>query len=169
MSNNFDPEDLDESFIDEMYEEATEDNSRFKVPIEVLGPKIVKNRSGEVHLSVSKIVEYSEYIDFMFGQLYGFHDKSTPIMTFNDGCLDYFKTYWTKDIDTLTKLYALGIANGSISPFVLARNGVIVTQKDPMLIPTLSTRDPKFPEWFEKVYKKEYRPRHPNVKETRDD
>ncbi len=169
MSSNFDPENITESFVDEIYEETIEDKTRFKMPVEVLGPNVVKNRSGEVSLSVSKIVEYSEYIDYMFGQLIGFHKKSTPLMAFNDGYITYLQDCWTKDVNTLLKLYALGIANGSISPFVLSKNGVIVTQKDPMLIPTLDTDDPEFDEWFEKVYKKEYRPRHKNDREPHDD
>ena len=61
-----------------------------------------------------------------------------------------------KDNDTILKLYTLGLANSSIHPFVLSKNGILVAQKDSLVIPTLHTRDPKFPEWFENVYKKEY-------------
>jgi hypothetical protein len=160
MSYEFDPENVNESFVDEIYEEAIESKSRFKMPVEVLGPKLGIKRSGEVYLDVSKIVEYSEYIDYMFGQMIDFHDKSEQLMTFNGGAITYLDDLWTKDVNTLLRIYALGIANGTISPFVLSKNGMVVAQKDPMMIPTLNTEDPEFPDWFENVYKKQYRPRH---------
>jgi hypothetical protein len=81
-------------------------------------------------------------------------------MTFNGGAITYLDDLWTKDVNTLLRIYALGIANGTISPFVLSKNGMVVAQKDPMMIPTLNTEDPEFPDWFENVYKKQYRPRH---------
>ena len=159
MSYEFDPIDLDEQFIDEIYEEALTDEKHPHLPVEVLGPSLVKNRSGLVRLSVKTIIEYSEYIDFMFGQIKSFHDRENPFMTFNNGFIDYMNGYWTKDVDTILKLYALGIMNNSISPFVMSRNGVIITKKDSYVIPTFNTEDPKFPEWFENVYKKQYKPK----------
>jgi hypothetical protein len=160
MSYEFEPDNLTESFVDEIYEEAVESKTRFKMPVEVLGPTLGIKRSGEVYLDVSKIVEYSEIIDYMFGQMIAFHDKSTPLMTFKGGAITYLDDCWTKDVNTLLRIYALGIANGTISPFVLSKNGMVVAQKDPMMIPTLNTEDPEFPDWFENVYKKQYRPRH---------
>jgi len=159
MSYEFDPENLDESFIDEIYEEALTDEKHPHLPIEVLGPSLVKNRSGLVRLSPKTIIEYSEYIDFMFGQIKSFHDRENPFMTFNNGFISYLNCYWTKDVDTILKLYALGIANNSIFPFGMSRNGVIITRKESSVIPTFNTEDPKFPEWFENVYKKQYKPK----------
>ena len=169
MSNDFEPMDLDKDFIDDIYKEAIEDKTRAQVPVEVLGPKIVKNRSGEVLLSIKKIMEYSEYIDYMFGQMKPFHNPSSKIMTFNDGFVDYFNGYWTEDMDTIIRLYALGIVNGSISPFVASGNGVLFAKKDSLVLPTLNTEDPKFDEWFEKVYKKQYKPRYTSGREPHDD
>lgn len=160
MSYEFDPIDLDESFIEEIYEEALTDDKHFNHPIEVLRPDIVQNRSGIILLDPSVIAKYSEYIDYMFGQMISFHNTSFPYMTFNDGRIDYFGYCWTKDKDVLLKLYALGIENGTIYPFVLSKNGVIVTKKDMLVIPTFNTCEDKFPEWFENVYKKQYKPRH---------
>jgi len=169
MSNDFEPENLDKNFINEIYEEALTDDKHPNLPVEVLKPDIVKNRSGLVLLSPKTIIEYSEYIDYMFGQIKAFHDSTNPFMPFNNGFISYLNTYWTRDVDTILKLYALGIANNSILPFGVAKNGVVITRKDPSVIPTLNTEDPKFDEWFEKVYKKEYKPKFTNDREPHDD
>ena len=163
MSYEFDPINLGKELIDDIYEEALTDEKHTNLPIEVLGPDLVKNGSGLVLLSPKTIVEYSEYIDYIFGQIKAFHDAENPFMPFNSGYIDYMNGYWTKDVNTLLKLYALGIANTSVFPFGKARNGVIATRKDPSVIPTYNTEDPKFPEWFENVYKKQYKPKFKNL------
>ncbi len=165
MSHNFKPEDLDETFIDEIYEDCLTDEKHISVPVEVLRPDMVKNRSGVVRLDPFKVSEYSEYIDYMFGQIRAFHDTHAEFMSFREGFINYLNNYWTEDMDTILKLYALGIVNGSIYPFAVNRRGIIITAKDMLMIPTLDTFDPKFPEWFETVYKKEYRPRRKIVRE----
>ncbi len=157
MSYEFEPENIDKYFISEIFEEALTDEKHTNLPIEVLGPDLVDNRSGIVRLSPKTIIKYSEYIDYMFGQMIAFHDPSNPFMPFNNGFINYMHCYWTKDVDTILKIYALGIANCSILPFGMARNGIIITRKDPSVIPTFNTEDPKFPEWFENVYKKQYK------------
>jgi len=169
MSNDFEPENIGSDFIEEIYEEALTDETRFYHPVEVLGPNVVKTRSGRILLAIDTIDEYSEYIDFMFGQMRSFHDKSTKYMSFQEGFIDYMNGYWTKDVDTIMKLYALGIANGSIIPFGMSKNGVIITEKSPLVIPTLNTEDPKFDDWFENVYKKQYVLRKNIGREPHDD
>lgn len=159
MSNEFDPINIGCELVNDIYEEALTDDNHTHLPVEVLGPGLVKNRSGLVRLSPKTIVEYSEYIDYMFGQIKSFHDRENPFMTFNNGFISYLNCYWTKDVDTILKLYALGIANNSIFPFGMARNGVIITRKDSSVIPTFNTEDPQFPKWFENVYKKQYKPK----------
>ncbi len=159
MSYEFDPIDLDPDFIDDIYKEAINDKGHVSKPVEVLSSEVVQNGSGVIKLSVGKIIEYSEYIDYMFGQIRAFHDTSKKTMSFREGFIDYMDGYWTEDLDTIMKFYALGIANDSIYPFVLSPNGIIVTAKDNLVIPTLNTEDPRFDEWFEKVYKKQYKPR----------
>ncbi len=165
MSNVFRPENLDDTFIDGIYGECLTDERNISVPVEVLRPDMVKNRSGVVRLNPFKVSEYSEYIDYMFGQIRAFHDTNTEFMGFQEGFINYLNDYWTEDMDTLLKLYALGIVNGSIYPFAVNRRGITITAKDMLMIPTLDTDDPKFPEWFETVYKKEYRPRLKIVRE----
>lgn len=159
MSYEFDPMDLDEEFIDDIYKEALTDEKHFNHPVEVLRPDIVKNRSGVVLLNPEVINKYSEYIDYMFGQTLSFHNTQSPYMTFNDGSINYFGKCWTNDYEVLIKFYAIGIELGTIYPFVLSKNGVIVTKKDALVIPTLDTGDPKFQDWFENVYKKQYKKR----------
>jgi hypothetical protein len=160
MSYEFDEIDLDEQFIDEIYEKALTDERHVNHPIQVLGADLVKRPSELVHINPNVIFDYSEYIDYMFGQLIRFHDRSVHFMSFNEGFVDYFGGYWTKDIDSALRLYALGIANGTIGPFIMANNGLIVTQKDSFVMPTYNTEDPRFPDWFENVYKKQYKPRY---------
>lgn len=159
MSYEFAPMDLDPDFIDDIYEEAINDKGYLSKPVEVLRPGVVQKRSGVIEISVRKIIQYSEYIDYMFGQIRAFHDPSKKTMSFKEGFIDYMNGYWTEEPDTIMKFYALGIANDSIYPFVLSPNGIIVTGKDNGVIPTLNTDDPGFDEWFEKVYKKQYKPR----------
>ena len=156
MSYEYEPENLDSAFIDEIYEEALTDKKHVHVPVEVLGPHLVKNRTGEVILNMDAIEKYSEYIDYMFGQIRAFHDTSKRYMAFQEGYIDYMNGYWTEDTDTILKFYAIGIANGSILPFDRSKNGILVAPKDSFVIPTLNTEDPRFPEWFENVYKKKY-------------
>ena len=105
----------------------------------------------------------------MFGQIRAFHDPSTRYMSFQEGFIDYMDGYWTEDMETILKLYALGIANGSILPFDMSKNGIIVAPKDSLVVPTLNTEDPKFDEWFENVYKRQYVLRKNIGREPHDD
>ncbi len=160
MSHNFEPENLDETFIDEIYEECLTDNKHLHIPVEVLRPDTVEKRSGVTFIDPIILAKYAEHIDYMFGQIRAFHDIRKPYMSFQEGYINYLDAYWTEDLETILKLYTLGIANETIHPFALSRNRMIVARKDSLVIPTLDTFDPKFPEWFETVYKKEYKPRH---------
>ena len=145
MSYEFAPMDLDPDFIDDIYEEAINDKGYPSKPVEVLGPGVVQKRSGVIEISVRKIIQYSEYIDYTFKTeddsniiIRAFHDPSKKTMSFKEGFIDYMNGYWTEELDTIMKLYALGIANDSIYPFVLSPNGIIVTAKDNLVIPTLN-------------------------------
>ncbi len=169
MSNDFEPENIGSDFIEEIYEEALTDAKHINHPVQVLRSDLVERPTEIIHINPNVIFDYSEYIDYMFGQLLRFHDRSTPFMSFNEGFIDYNEAQWTRDIDTILKFYALGIANGTIGPFIKAPNGIVVTQKDSFVIPTLNTEDPKFDEWFEKVYKKQYKPRYTSGREPHDD
>ena len=168
MSYNFRPENLDDTFIDGIYQEALTDAKHPNVPVEVLRPDMVKNRSGLVRLDPKTVSDYSEYIDYMFGQIRAFHDTKSEFMGFKEGFINYLNDYWTEDYDTLLKLYALGIVNGTIYPFAVNKRGIIITTKDALVIPTLDTDDPRYPELFENVYKKEYRPRRKLGREVED-
>ena len=70
--------------------------------------------------------------------------------------MSYFMVRWdilqseVFNIRKISSFHRLGIS----------KDGVIITRKDPSVIPTLHTEDPRFPGWFETVYKKEYKPKH---------
>ena len=114
----------------------------------VLFPKKLgyEKDSDELLFDKDRIKRDSQLIDFLYGQLKNNHINRTIGLT--DGIKKYDDTIWTNNKGILHEFLYLGIANGSITPFVKSeiKESAILAKG---VIPTLSPNDPNFAEWYE--------------------
>ena len=100
----------------------------------------------------AKLLKDKKAIQYLFGQLQEVHVYSKTSkkqdVTIDDCNSTYSGTHWTRDKGILLKLLYLGVAPETlfISPFHADTKTSLIS---PQVTPTLSPKDPAFPEWWE--------------------
>lgn len=64
------------------------------------------------------------------------------------GIINYNGRKWTTNADILFKLYELGMANRSITPFTLQDDKKTLITDISKIKPTISPKDPNFQSWW---------------------
>ena len=82
----------------------------------------------------------------MLGQIKPLNQNNAGF-ALQEGFLRYDDTFWTKDYDTLFKLYSLGLATNCLTPFVSTEEFITTAAIDEC-VPTLYPNDPNFQSWF---------------------
>ena len=118
--------------------------------IQVLGPGIAKKASDIFQVSIQKVKDHDQVIQYLLGQIKKFHIfENTDNIRIQDGFFRYDGITWTKDYDIMFKLYSLGLAGGFIRGFVRTKSDIVSLLYPNRCIPTLSPKDPNFPAWWE--------------------
>ena len=150
--------DLKEGNVDRIFEDCVENRNMDEnlcVEYELFDQKHQEADRRKVRFNLAKIKIYSSIIRYFFGQLKAFHSNMSQVMSFTDGMIDYQNNAWTNDTNSLIKLYALGIASEYISRFFILENETIAAKRNPHIIPTYFTSDPRYSEWYKNEYKSE--------------
>jgi hypothetical protein len=87
-----------------------------------------------------------DLINFLLGQLNDAHRGPLVESTVQTLFMKYAGEPWTKDGITLLKLIHLALANSSMAPFSAEKDRTLLKS---YINPTLSPKDPNFPEWWE--------------------
>ncbi|MBQ3532409.1 MAG: hypothetical protein IJA51_01765 [Oscillospiraceae bacterium] len=149
-TNKFRPLELNERNVKILFKKCLPngDNPAEEVCLaRVLKSEYCGKESEIIRLSKNNLLERKSMIQYLFGQIKAFHRDSSAF-ALQEGFLRYDGTAWTKDYDTLFKLYCMGLATASISDFA-ANKDIIGSIKSPDCIPTLSPKDSEFSEWYE--------------------
>lgn len=136
-----------------------------------LFPTILGNHQkvgyGAYDFDKNAILTNKANIQYLFGQLHSVHTKK-DILTIEDFLENYLGKRWTTERATLLELLYLGKCSeiDLINPFNARKNNT--TRFMNMIKPTLSPKDPNFPEWWEK-HKSEWEEPKKEGKEPADD
>lgn len=175
MSNDnervFEELDLNPTNIDYLYDIIEDKKKNPKsIQVQAFSPKITPNPSQIVFFDPRELAIHSQDIDFLFGQLLAAHDRSAKYFPPETACFNYRNLTWTKNMQYLMNFFELGIANRTMMPFILSKDGRFVSMLDPKLIPTIDTSDPEYSGWV-KQYKLQYKPKFkiPPIREPHDD
>jgi len=119
------------------------------LPVKIFTKESCGKDSPEIYFSKSKIKEYKEAMEYMYGQLYEVHHGEHTItgdkfLKPDGGFLNYKNQRWTSDQKTLMSFYYLGVAAIVIMPFIIDpfTNQLGVDLID--IVPTLSPNDPNY-------------------------
>jgi hypothetical protein len=167
----FEELDLNLTNIDYLYDIIEDkDKKPNSIQVQAFSPKITPNPSKIVFFDQRKLAIHSQDIDFMFGQLLAAHDRSAKYFPPETACFTYRNVTWTRFMTYLMDFFELGIANRTMTPFMLSKDGRFISMLDPKLIPTINTSDPRYSDWV-KQYKIQYKPKFkvPPVREPHDD
>lgn len=148
-NTNFRPLELNERNVQTLFKRCLLDENNPSgecYPVQVLNPQLCGRSSELIKLSKDNVESYAETIRYLLGQIKAFHG-SNDTFALQEGFMRYDGTIWTKDYDTLFKLYSMGISTVSISNFSLYKD-VICSVKSSKCISTLSPKDPNYQEWF---------------------
>lgn len=166
--------DLNEGEVQSIYNRclATEEEKKSfdkRIILQILQPDLTKRESEEVILSSQQVDKNNLIIKFLLGQIKNIHENNSAI-GLQEGFIKYDNTVWTKDYDTLFKLYCLSQSCGWLSEFTsLPTNSSIISAiKASNCTPTLSPKDPNFTAWWEK-HKAEWEEPKKEGKEPADD
>ena len=104
----------------------------------------------QIQFDNAKLLKDKKAIQYLFGQLQEVHTYSKTSKKQDVAIDDYNTTYsetnWTRDKETLLKFLYLGVASLCCSPFFAETKTSLIS---PAVKPTLSPKDPTFPEWWE--------------------
>ena len=150
--------DLSKEVVETIYEDCLADEAYTELTgcesVDLPEWELLAYPSETIVFDPDKIKVYSLYIDCLLGQLRAIHKNSIfPVSFHYTDDLDYLYNLWSDDPQVVRELFALGIANDSISRFYPLENGTYVARTNPTAIPISHTTNPRFQEWFEKVYK----------------
>ena len=103
----------------------------------------------QIQFDSAELLKNKQSIKFLFGQLQEVHASiKKQDISIDDYNTTYNGKHWTSDKGTLLKFLYLGVSPETlfISPFNAKSNTSIMS---PQVKPTLSPKDPNFPEWWE--------------------
>ena len=110
----------------------------------------IKNPEKLIEFDAEELLINKKVIEYLYGQLQEVHTSNPKkFLTIDDYNTTYQGTNWTKDKATLLKFLYLGVSDEVrfIFPFSAVRNNVSFITGERK--PTLSPKDPAFPEWWE--------------------
>lgn len=99
--------------------------------------------SPTIFFKKQKIEEYSDTIEYLYGQLSFVHLKF-PTLEPAKGAVTYQAKIWTRNNSTLMAFYYLGVANVTIMPFILDPDSKEIFTDLIEIKPTLSPNDPRY-------------------------
>lgn len=145
---SFIPIDLNEGNVQAIFNRclAKEDEGNITYA-QVLQQALAGKKSDLIRFSKPRIVEQSQNISYLLGQLKGAHKRMDHI-PLEYGVINYNDRKWTTNADILLRLYALAIANNNIRPFALQKDNTLAINIT-SIKPTPSPKDPAFPSWWE--------------------
>ena len=106
--------------------------------------------SEPIYFDTDKLDENRGFVQYLFGQLYGIH-KGERDIKLTDVLKKYNGYLWCKEKEASVFLLHLGMGTRTIAPPDASTMSFLVFDGT---YPTLSPKDPNFPEWWEK--KKSY-------------
>ena len=118
------------------------------LPVKIFTKESCGKDSPEIYFSKAKIKEYSDAIEYMYGQLHAVHHEIPELLP-PGGQLDYKEKLWTKSQSVLMSFYYLGVANITIMPFIIQPVSQRLSVDLFCILPTLSPNDPNFKTWAE--------------------
>ena len=114
-------------------------------------PEYGYQRGDEVAIQFdpAKLRKNKKTIEYLFGQVQDVHTHKLQALTIDDYNTTYSGTHWTNDKVIMMKFLYLGVTYETqcVTPFLPKSGTAIISSK---LKPTLSPKDPAFPEWWEK-------------------
>ena len=119
---------------------------------ELIGPILFSQKNGYPKDSEPVIFDKAQFlkneknIDYLFGQLQDVR-SSKHEFTPSSVAVDYHGELWTQDSGIILAFLHLGYANHLFESFVRIPSGDYAYV--PFIKPTLSPKDPDFPEWWE--------------------
>ena len=151
MEKNFKPLDLNKGSVAHVFNKClyTAESKNHTAAIFHLASQGYPEDSDPVFFDKDAIDANRDLINFLLGQLNDAHKGPLTESTVQTLFMKYTGEPWTKDGVTLLKLIHLAFANLSMAPFSADRDRTFllsVVAKNP----TLSPKDPNFPEWWEK-------------------
>ncbi|WP_130849182.1 hypothetical protein [Intestinimonas timonensis] len=147
--NQFFPIDLNEGNVQAIFNRCLAKEGEATTYAQVLQKALSGKDSDLVRFSKIRIAQNSKNISYLLGQLDGAHKKE-GLMLLEYGIMNYNGKKWTTSADNLLKLYELGMVNINLTPFSLQEDGESLVTDISSIKPTLSPKDPNFPEWWEK-------------------
>ena len=144
----FRPIDLNEDNVQAIFNRCLAKGGEETTYALVLQKALSGKESDLVRFGQAKITENCKNISYLLGQLKGVHKKER-LMLLEYGIMNYNGKKWTTNPGTLLKLYELGMVNINLTPFSVQENKSLLTDIS-SIKPTLSPKDPNFPEWWEK-------------------
>ena len=126
---------------------ATKDTPNADVQLSVLFKKVMgyDKDSDPMAFCKSKIEQNKKNILYLMGQLDSVH-RGSRIITAKESIFRYDGKQWATDNAIIMELYHIIEAAGGIDPFIQAANHA---NAKPIVVPTLSPKDPNFPAWWE--------------------
>lgn len=154
--NKFHPIDLTEGNVQAIFDRCLATKEEIDVyryfTFQILKPTLTQKSSEVYRFSEEKIKKNEKSIGYLFGQIKNIHENNShSIIGLQEGFLRYDETIWTKDYDTLFKLYALAQASNYLLDFssLPEKPDLITAYRASNMKPTLSPKDPAFPAWWE--------------------
>ena len=146
QKDKFIPLDLNEGEVQAIFNRCLKTDRTTEIEYSTLFTKDFGYEQTEtpVHFDKNGIRENAKLIKYLYGQLNIIHEDSF-VVTFENGIIKYDKTVWTKNHGVLLEFFHLGFGACIMSPFVAEGQKA----KFVKLEPTLSPKDPAFPEWWE--------------------
>ncbi len=102
-----------------------------------------------IHFDKQKLLANKKSINYLYGQLRCSHQKMNAL-SIDEAFYNYQGNIWTQNKAHLLEFLHLGCTDGEISlisPFIANTKSA---NFDTTIKPTLSPKDPNFPEWWEK-------------------
>lgn len=168
-ANQFKPQELNEGNVQAIFNRCLAKDGEEFYNVQVLGAEITKNPSDIFQMSSKEIKENDKNIRYLIGQLKTIHIPNVKAITLQEGFFRYDNHVWTKDFDSLFKLYSLSLAGVYLRGFGRTSDNNISSLVDyTHCKPTLSPKDPNFPAWWEE-HKSEWEEPKKEGKEPADD
>ncbi len=150
MENNFKPLDLNKGSVAHVFNKClyTAESKNHTASIFQLASQGYPKDSDPIFFDKDAIDANRDLINFLLGQLNDAHKGPLTESNVQTLFIKYTGEPWTKDGTALLKLIHLAFANMSIAPFSADRDRTFLLSfvADN---PTLSPKDPNFPEWWE--------------------
>ena len=149
MGIHFKPLDLSKGVVNIVFKNCITDSPDKTSPVAFFRLKRYgyPEDSAPVFFNRETLEEHKQMIYYVLGQLENVHTMKQPILHPHEFFSKYNGEKWTEDSVAVMKLIHLALATGAISQFSNTEDITgIITSRVP---PTLSPKDPNFPEWWE--------------------